>query len=249
MAWLIAAGAAAIVGGLLCVWWPLEVLVVLVGILLALLLWIMRRKFGTFRGGTGPVLLEVLLLPLAMGLSGVSLRLALVATGGLAVYSLAKRRTVRGVPWVMVALLAASVIVWLQSPTRAITVMALFGAVVVLSVSRLDAAPRRGVVTSLVDGLGLFLIANVLAYLAGLQSTGASARLGIAQASGGPFGDRLLFPLSFNAVIAPTMGAAFIAGVAALSFGAKRPGRVYGSRESSRPSSSSLGRTTVRRLS
>ena len=69
--------------------------------------------------------------------------------------------------------------------------------------------PLQGMVFSLVDGIGLYLIANVLAHVAGIQSSVSADRTYGLQSSTG--GLRVFFPLATSLAVPPLMAAVFVA--------------------------------------
>lgn len=78
-------------------------------------------------------------------------------------------------------------------------------------------------VASLVDGVGLYLVANVVAYAAGVVSPGAAVRVGSLEASGG--GLRVIFPIATSLAVPAAMAAIYVA-AAAICFERSSPARV-----------------------
>ncbi len=118
---------------------------------------------------------------------------------------------------------------WLR-PFSIISLIAAVAVTVVALVAASGPAPGR-VVGSALDGLGVFLIANVAAFALGVQSTAAAFRV-VSQSTGGPFGERVFFPLASSAAAPPAAAALFLVGAILLgSRGGRRrrPLRLTGS--------------------
>lgn len=81
---------------------------------------------------------------------------------------------------------------------------------------------RQSAVTSLIDGVGLYLIANVVGYYAlGMRSPGEALRSGGLEAADG--GIRIIYPLATSLNLPPILAAAFLAAsLILLERGAKR---------------------------
>jgi hypothetical protein len=181
------------------------------------------RTFDSLSGEPTPVVPEALLLPTVTSLVAINPNLAVAGSLALTGSALVRMRSVRRVPGLLVLLLLTSTWVWLRPLNARTTMVAVAAAVVVISVSRLGDPARRRAVVSLVDGIGLYLVANVVGHLMGLESPGALARRGFSVASGGPLGERLVFPFATSAAVPAIMAAAFLVGTVALwPFGSGR---------------------------
>jgi O-antigen ligase len=64
-------------------------------------------------------------------------------------------------------------------------------------------------VSSLIDGIGIYILVNVAAYVAGVSSPAAVGRIGGLESSGG--GTRVIFPFAGSLATPPTMAAIYVA--------------------------------------
>lgn len=158
----------------------------------------------------------VLLLPTVIGIRAFSIPACLLALGFLAFFAFMRRTQLRQPLNVgpLVLLVAAAAMVLVRSEHKAHIVFLVLVTVLVLRlVITVDA---RTIISSLVDGAGLYLALNVLAHFAGLQSPNAAARIGgVVQSSGFV---RTIFPFSSALDAAPSIASVYVAAVAFLIF-------------------------------
>lgn len=171
--------------------------------------WATERREKAAAKGDRAILWDVFLLPIVVGIAPVNTLAALVALVPLlcvSAHRLSHRRWNLALPLPFVLMLLASVPVLLRSDA---TLLWLGGGVILVAlfIAMADFIPTRQVVTSLVDGLGLYLILNVAGYLVGITSSIAALRAISRSVTGGPFGLRVLFPFASNAE-APSIAAA-----------------------------------------
>jgi hypothetical protein len=157
-----------------------------------------------------PALVALPLLAAIGTLGGTRALAAIGAAALLLLWTVSTRRTgmtamVRtGPAW----LVASSVLVVIR-PVGLIQV-ALFLMLGVLAWTAVRSAPStRGAVASLVDGIGLYAIVNVLGHYAGLVSPAASGRLGGLDSTSGS--ERVFFPFTASLNLAPAMSAILLA--------------------------------------
>lgn len=86
-----------------------------------------------------------------------------------------------------------------------------FVMVTILVVQLVLTVDARILITSFIDGAGIYLLLNVLGFLAGLQSPNAGDRVGAYVESGGFV--RIIFPLSSSLEVAPTVASVYLASV------------------------------------
>ena len=128
--------------------------------------------------------------------------------------------------WPVVLLCLAFVGVVVRPSSLPAALFAIFALIFLIrAVARVT---RHGAVTSLIDGVGLYLIANVVAYYAfGLRSPGASLRSGGLESADG--GVRVIYPLATSLNLPPILAAAFLAAsLILLERGAKKLLRLAG---------------------
>lgn len=160
-----------------------------------------------------PLIPEVMALPLAIGLGVFSSQLSLLLLTGLAtssVFRVANRAL--GLPVVLLAGCAVPVLAMHGLRIEPLFVLAMIGFVCISNSNRL------ALLTSFVDGLGLYLGASVAGYfLLGLRSPSAGSRLDSSlDSTTGLFGDRVFFPFAQNLVAPAAVAVAFIAGATPL---------------------------------
>lgn len=186
-----------------------------------------RRSRDAAHEDDATLLWDVFLLPIVIGIAPVSTSASLVAAVALVcigVHRLTSRTWNLQLPLPLVFLLIASLPVLVRS-TPALTMLGAAVLLVGVLVAIAEHISTRRVVTSLVDGLGIYLILNVAGYVVGVTSSIAALRSVSTSVSGGPFGLRVLFPFASNAEAPAIAAALFVVGV--LGFrGAHSPRRV-----------------------
>lgn len=192
----------AVSGGASVVLWPVPVLVVVAAGVVGVAI---TRRWRWDR----TLLPEVLALPTVAGVANINSRWAGIGLAAVVALSFRHRTQVRGfsafLPLALFA--AASLPVWV----RPITLRSwLSVGVLIVAVNVARAGRSTHVVASVMDGVGLYLLADVVAYRLGLSPTGQVGRLNEARASGGPFADRVLYPLSPSGATPAILAAAFI---------------------------------------
>jgi hypothetical protein len=195
---------------------------------------LLNRTYKKFiRGRTvnaapwSPVLLA---FPLVCSLRAVNSTLALVGMAGLLVVVLLRKplagsEYAKKFPIALIGLALLMVAVRPTSPLAgAFTVLAFL--TLVCAVKR---TTRHSAVTSLIDGVGLYLIANVVGYhVLHMKSSGASLRTGGLEAADGSV--RVLYPLSTSLNLTPIMAAVFLsAALLLMERGGKRLFRLIAS--------------------
>lgn len=151
----------------------------------------------------------VLLLPIALGIRTHSQLLALLCVAALAIATFVtapgKQHSLRLGPLVLLAVSAA--VVYVRSDIRYI---GLFFVIWLFLVVRLVVTvDARVIIVSLFDGIGLYLIINVLGYAVGLRSPNAADRIGgLVEATGFV---RRIYPFSASLDAVPTIAAAYVA--------------------------------------
>jgi len=151
----------------------------------------------------------VLLLPIVLGIRSFSQLLALLCIVSLAVVTLVtstgKQHSLRLGPLVLLA--ASAAIVYVRPDAKYI---GLFFITWLFIIVRLAATvDARVIIASLFDGIGLYLMLNVLGYAAGLRSPNEGDRIGgIVEATGFI---RRIYPFSSSLDAVPTIAAAYVA--------------------------------------
>lgn len=106
----------------------------------------------------------------------------------------------------LITLLAASAVVLSRNAlTGSWVILVLIAICAVQLVRTVDA---RRIVTSLIDGCGLYLVANVILYAAGLRSPAAESRIGALLESTGFL--RIIFPLTSTLNTPPTIASIYV---------------------------------------
>lgn len=186
--------------------WPAQSLVVILIVAILWVLWMARRRITKSPGFVVRHRTAVVLLPTAVSLAtqSVPLSAALLAVI-LLVLALGKRDGNYRPRWPFYALLGSAVIVWAQlGDLLSLGKVALIAVIVIVAAFRVRS---DRLIASLVDGVGLYLVANIAAWLVGVRSPSATERTGGFE-GGLLFVDRVLFPLT------PSVNT--IAGVAAV---------------------------------
>jgi hypothetical protein len=206
--------AVAAVTGVAVVLWTGETLA-LTAALIGALLAVRTARSGRrqLRASEGePVIHELLVMPLALTVAPLSQVVPMVLVGGLAV-SAVVRHPQRRPPLTLWALVVAAGLVAVVGQSLPLLLLTAGTTVVVLS--GLD---RRAVVQSVVDGLGVYLVGNVVAYFVlGINSPSQNTRMASAiETSSGLFAERVYFPFAPSAATGPALAAAFVVGVVPL---------------------------------
>ncbi|GAA2137942.1 hypothetical protein GCM10009844_05500 [Nocardioides koreensis] len=206
----IVAAAAAAFTGLAVVSWPLPT-VILGGVALLVGVTFATRERLLVHVRSAPWAWELILLPTLLSLRIFNLRYTLVLVVAVVVALLATSEPLPGRSltrrWVMVSIAVMFLPVVLR-PASMETALVPPLVVTLLTVS----ARRRthhAVIHSLVDGLGLYLILNVLAYAAGMRSPNADIRVGGLESLGGD--ERIFYPLASGLAIPAILAAAYLA--------------------------------------
>lgn len=151
----------------------------------------------------------LLMFPLVCSLRSVNVTFATVAMVGLLLLTLLRRPEAgRGYIKLPLLLMIVAVGLVISRPASVPSGLFIVLAIVVLlcAVSR---TTRHSAVASIMDGLGLYLIANVGAYyVLGMRSAGAVMRTGGLESSDG--GIRVLYPLATSLNLPPIMAAVFL---------------------------------------
>lgn len=164
----------------------------------------------TRRGVDDRVIPEILLLPLAIGLSAMSATLSLLIVLSLACLAVLNRPE-GSFSCPLLLLAAASGVVWAFNGVHLLPTVICLCTMVVAT----RAYVRRSALGSLIDGIGLYLIANVVGYfLLDLRSSVEQYRLeSTLESSTTLFSSRIVFPFTQSLVTPPALAAAFIVGV------------------------------------
>ena len=161
------------------------------------------------RLSSGDINWVVLLFPIVLGIRSFSQLLALLCVVALAVITLVtspgKQHSLRLGPLVMLA--ASAAIVYVRPDAKYIGLFFIAWLfIVVRLVATVDA---RVIIDSLFDGIGLYLMLNVLGYAAGLRSPNEADRIGgVVEATGFV---RRIYPFSSSLDAVPTIAAAYVA--------------------------------------
>jgi hypothetical protein len=156
----------------------------------------------------------IVLLPTALAIRTLSAGASLVVLGLLTVVVFMRKISVTYAVQIgpLIVLIASAGIVLFRPEPRA---HALFLIVVCVLVLRLLATvDARVIMTSIIDGAGLYLVVNVIGYLAGIESVGAADRIGGYIESSGFV--RAIFPLARSLDIAPSIASVYVAAAAFL---------------------------------
>jgi O-antigen ligase len=182
----------------------------------------LRRQEGHATSAVGKLCLPVACIPLATGLGTQSRLIGLALLGLLAVCAFLQAENAaepseidRLAPAILLG--ALLLLVWSRGP-RPVTASVIALAISFTLLGSLRRRARRDVISSVVDGLGLYLIASVLLHFVGMQSPSESLRFGGLETTIGLFGHRILFPLATSYATAPALAAGYLAGVPALMF-------------------------------
>jgi len=158
---------------------------------------------------------ELLVLPtvLALGNAGVPRPIAIGALLFLVLAALGRRSRPRDRTWYVAPILLVAAALWvsLRSSSFELPVATIGACATAWLVSR-SVGSSRAIISTL-DGVGLYLVANVFAYFVlGARSVGADMRIGSLESTFGT-ADRVVFPLVTNLNLAPVMAAVFLVAV------------------------------------
>lgn len=190
----------------------LEVLASVGAVVLVLIFMLRRtlRSVATPDPLMVPGALPVLLLPLALGLRSFSQNASLGVLGVLfflaVLHSTPTSRLGRWNPWLLGLLMVACASVWSRPPSAEFLVTPML--VIAISFAAARRWPLATIVTSLMDGLGIYLIANVVLHVAGSQSAISEQRVSGLDSSTG--GERVFYPLANSLATPPLMAAVFV---------------------------------------
>ncbi len=153
----------------------------------------------------------VVLLPTVLAIRPFSTRASLLITGLLLAAAFTRRREdrFRVEPGPLLLLIASAAIVY--SRPAAVGPLLTFLVVGVLIVRLIMTVDARRIIASLIDGCGLYLLANVLCYAAGLQSPASNVRFGGLVESSGFV--RTIYPLTWSINIPPVIAAMYVAAI------------------------------------
>jgi hypothetical protein len=153
--------------------------------------------------------LELLALPTAFSLGAINQSLALLAVAACATWTFRRGGCFRSsLPFTCIALATLGVYA-VALPRPSVLAALVVGGVVVF---RQDQSPSA--LSSFIDGIGLYLLANLIARFGlGIESPLQQARLDSSLTSStGLFGQRLLLPLTTSLVVPSVMAALYLAG-------------------------------------
>ncbi len=149
---------------------------------------------------------------MALALTPGNNRSTIVLVGALALSTVVRHGVRRpGIPLAL-AIGAAVVVFTLGHADQRLLIVI---GIAVVALARLE---TRALLSNFIDGVGVYLIANVAGYfLLGLRSPTQTARLDSAlETSSGLFSERIIFPFTQSVVTPPAMAAVFLAGVTPL---------------------------------
>ncbi len=198
--------------GIAATFYPALAIAAIALCVLAVVVWTRFRVFN-FRGldviGTVRPDWIIVLLPTVIAVRPFSERGFFLAIG-LLVAAAFLRKPTKGKfgiqPGPVLFLFAASSIVFIRpSDTGSVLTFILVGALAIRLVMTVG-APR--IISSMVDGCGLYLALNVIAYAAGLRSPAAGSRIGALVESTGF--TRIIFPLASTLNTPPTIASIYV---------------------------------------
>lgn len=168
------------------------------------------RRFKPSPLASSSPVLGLVFLPLTLGMGVFSLQGSTVVTLGLVLFTLVTRRkeSTTSVSWWIVALLFIS---WLLPASRnqLVAVVVLHLGVFALLIVCARRYPFPALVASLLDGIGVYLVANVLGHLAGLESPVAMNRTFSLESTTG--GLRVFYPFTSGLSTPPALAGIFVA--------------------------------------
>lgn len=175
------------------------------------------------QGPSAPWHWAVLLLPLSLAMRVQNEMLSMFALLALLVWAFTRRRSEARVSasWTVYVFLVAALLVVVRSPLASILTAAI--SIVILWRSSLTSS-TKSMIVSIIDGAGLYVIANAVGYyaLGQVAPNFGTKTIGLAASDGGL---RVFFPLSSSLNLAPAVASAAIVGALYLFFlesGARR---------------------------
>lgn len=154
----------------------------------------------------------VVLLPTLISLQTISGLLSIFSLGLLAAMLFAaKPKRKYSIQWGPLTLFVAAAVMVMIRPEPTITLV-FFGIVAVILCRIVVTVKAKSVIGSLIDGAGLYLLVNVVAYTAGLRSAGSSVRILSSIEYRGFV--RTIFPLSWGLDAVPTVASVYLAAIA-----------------------------------
>lgn len=156
----------------------------------------------------------VVLLPTFISLQSISsqLSLFLLLSLAIALFAAKPKQNYSIQPGPLILVFAASVMVLIRpEPTMSLVFFAILAIIIYRVIASISA---KTTITSLIDGAGLYLIINVVAYAAGLRSATLAGRVSSSLEFGGFI--RVVFPLSTGLDSVPTIAALYVASIAFL---------------------------------
>lgn len=180
------------------------------------------------RVGTAPVRpstdLWVLALPTVLALRNVypPATIGILVVMIVAMFAQNRRIAQTLAPGPLIVLAAAAGVVLMNPESSSGALFAIFGPalaalIIVWTVLTVDA---RTIISSVVDGVGIYALVNVVGYAAGLRSLGASDRIGGLNESTGF--TRIIYPLAVSLEEPPALASVFIVAVPFLLLSEKR---------------------------
>ncbi len=156
----------------------------------------------------------VILLPTFISLRSFSTQLSLLLLLLLTVvlFAAKPKQNYSIQPGPLMLVLAASLMVLVRpEPTINLIFFAILAVIIYRTVTSIRA---KTIISSLIDGAGLYLVINVIAYAAGIRSTVGADRI-VSSLEFGGF-TRIIFPLSPSLDSVPTIASAYVAAIAFL---------------------------------
>lgn len=209
--------------------WRLIVIILAIGNGALIVAWVSSRRHGPGSSGLflemakQPLAPELVLLPTVVSVRhNNSVTIAAIAVIALAALVRARHRNMSDAMTYLPAgaLLACVAVAFRHGPY---SIGTLFVAVAAVLVLLTRVVTREVAYSSLLAGLCLYLAANVVGWLAGVQSPSASVRVGGYESSGGLFGTRVFFPLARSINESSYIAVALIVAVVAMIRIRQRP--------------------------
>jgi O-antigen ligase len=192
---------------------PVAVIIVITGSMLAVSPAFSWLRIKVERPKSAPPAVELVAIPVLLeGRLLLGPNLVTLALLALVLYLLmaVPVRATKPSPFAVVSVIIVLVLPYSRPFNESLRAAALIPALCVIVIAL--AARRRDLhtaVTSLIDGIGLYLLLNVLGYLAGVVSPAAAERIGGLESSGG--GLRIIFPLATSLSAPAALAAIYIA--------------------------------------
>lgn len=154
----------------------------------------------------------VVFLPTLISLQTISGLLSIFSLGLLAVLLFAAKPMRKySIQWGPLTLFVAASVMVLIRPEPTISLV-FFGIVTLILYRLIVTVTAKSIIGSLIDGAGLYLLINVVAYAAGLRSAGSSMRVLSSVEFRGFV--RTIFPLSWGLDAVPSVASVYLAAVA-----------------------------------